>query len=103
MKTRILFLSALGLAGAFGLSITSVWAKHGVFLQVKAEAGNYCHLKFPALREVTLPWAPPLLHDAASGDIIDFYGPCDYDPHGKEAVQTQKRDDQRRIRREYSD
>lgn len=102
MKTRRLLLSALGLAGAFGLSITPVWAKHGVLLQVKAEAGNYCHLRFPAIREETLSWVSPVLKDAASGDIIDFYGPCDYDPHGKEAVQAQKRDEQRRIRREYN-
>ena len=25
-----------------------------------------------------------------SGDIIDFYGPCDYDPLGKEAVLRQR-------------
>lgn len=35
-------------------------------------------------------------------NIIDFYGPCDYDPHGKDAVQTQKRDLQRRLKREYN-
>lgn len=102
MKTRTLLLSALGLAGAFDISITPVWAKHGVLLQVKAEAGTHCHLKFPAIREETLSWASPVLKDAASGDIIDFYGPCDYDPHGKDAVQTQKQDEQRRIRRDYN-
>lgn len=102
MKTTRLFLSALGLAGAFGTSITPVWAKHGVVLQVKAEAENYCHLKFPAIREDTLSWASPVLKDAASGDIIDFYGPCDYDPHGKEAVQSQKRDEERIFQRDYN-
>lgn len=101
MKTIKLFLSALALVGAFGVSTAPVWAKDGILLQVKAEAGNYCHLKFPAIREETLSWASPVLKDASEGDIIDFYGPCDYDPHGKEAVQAQKRDEERRIRREY--
>ena len=102
MKTTKLFLSALSLVGTFGVSTAPVWAKDGVLLQVKAEAGNYCRLKFPAIREETLSWASPILKDAASGDIIDFYGPCDYDPHGKDAVQTQKRDLERRRQREYN-
>ena len=68
MKTTKLFLSALGLFGTFGVSTAPVWAKDGVLLQVKAEAGNYCHLKFPAIREETLSWASPVLKDAASGE-----------------------------------
>lgn len=102
MKPTRLFLSALGLAGAFGLSITPAWAKDGVLSKVQAGQTTYCHLHFPAIDERTLSWDQPVLKDASSGDIIHFYGPCDYDPHGKEAVQTQKRDEQRRIRREYN-
>lgn len=102
MKTTNLFLSALGLVGAFGLSITPARAKDGVLSKVQASQTNYCHLHFPAMREETLSWSSPVLKDAATGDIIHMYGSCDYDPHGKEAVQAQKRDEQRRIQREYN-
>lgn len=102
MKTRRLLLSALGLAGAFALSITPVWAKHGVLSKVQAGQTNYCHLHFPAMREETLSWSSPVLKDASTGDIIHMYGPCDYDPHGKDAIEAQKRDEQRRFQREYN-
>jgi hypothetical protein len=47
-------------------------------------------LKFPAIREETLDWDHPVLKDSTSGDIVDFYGPCDHDPLGKEEVQDQR-------------
>jgi len=60
---------------------------------VKEPAGDsgYCHMKFPPMREETLSWEQPVL-DEAAGNVIDFYGPCDYDPTGKEAVENQKRE-----------
>lgn len=103
MKPTKLVLAALGLAGAFGLNTTPVWAKDGVLSKVEASQTNYCHLHFPAMREETLSWSSPVLKDAATGDIIHMYGSCDYDPHGKEAVQAQKRDQQHRLQREYTD
>ena len=65
--------------------------------------GSYCHMKFPAILERTLGTAQPVLKDASSGDIIDFYGPCSHDPLGKEEVQAQLRDLQRRRARNYMD
>ena len=65
--------------------------------------GSYCHMKFPAILERTLGTAQPVLKDASSGDIIDFYGPCSHDPLGKEEVQAQLRDLQRRLARSYMD
>jgi hypothetical protein len=47
-------------------------------------------MKFPAMREETLSWNTPVLKDAGSGDLIDFYGPCDHDPTGKEEIESQK-------------
>jgi len=64
--------------------------------------GSYCHIKFPAIEERTLSWKRPVLKDPSESDIIDFYGPCDHDPLGKEEIQSQKRDLQRRFEREYS-
>ena len=53
-------------------------------------AGTYCHLRFPAIRVSTLDSKKPQLKPASSHDIIDYYGPCDYNPVGKEEVERQK-------------
>src|SRR5215475_6595995 len=52
--------------------------------------GTYCHLRFPAMRPSTLDSAKPTLKPATTGDIVDFYGACDYNPVGKEEVLRQK-------------
>ena len=52
--------------------------------------GTYCHLRFPAMKPSTLDSAKPTLKPASSNDIVDYYGACDYDPVGKEAVIRQK-------------
>lgn len=91
MKRVRLLLAAIFLTGLFGLGPTTLWAQHGVVYKAPASGGSYCHLKFPAIREETLSRNRPVLKDASSGDIIDLYGPCDYDPHGIDAIQTQKR------------
>ena len=52
--------------------------------------GSYCHLRFPTIKPSTLDSAKPTLKPASTSDIVDFYGPCDYDPVGKEQVIKQK-------------
>jgi hypothetical protein len=64
--------------------------------------GSYCHLKFPAIREETLSSPHPVLKDVSTGDIIDFYGPCDHDPLGKEEIQSQKLEQQHMFERQFS-
>jgi hypothetical protein len=59
-------------------------------VRIPAEAGNYCHMKFPAMREDILSWDRPVL-DEASGNIVDFYGSCDYDPVGLDEINVQRR------------
>ena len=44
---------------------------------------GYCYMKFAAIREGTLDWNHPVLKDASSGDIIDFYGSCEPRSFGK--------------------
>jgi hypothetical protein len=39
--------------------------------------------------EATLSWDRPEL-DADAGRIIDFYGPCDYDPTGVAEIRAQR-------------
>jgi hypothetical protein len=85
-----LIVSLLGLVGSLGLSIAHLWGAEGVISGVSVPESKYCRLRFPAIREETLSWARPVLKDPIDGDIIDFYGPCDYDPVGREEVARQK-------------
>lgn len=78
-----------------------VWAAESIMFKVTDSSGNFCHLKFPAIKEETLHWARPVLKDPSEGDIVDFYGPCNYDPLGKEAILQQRIEYRQRMRREY--
>ncbi|TAK03414.1 hypothetical protein EPO44_07330 [bacterium] len=98
MKSIKVLLSILLLAGTLPLNVAPVWGAEGVITKVEAASGNYCHMKFPAIREETLYGDRPVLKDASDGDIIDFYGPCDHDPLGKEEILRQRAD----LRREQS-
>jgi hypothetical protein len=88
MKLQNLLLIPL-LAGALGSSLP-VWAAESVIYRKELGSGNYCHLKFPAIQKRTLYSSRPVLKDASEGDIVDFYGPCDYDPLGREEVMRQR-------------
>ena len=102
MKNVKSLLSVVALTAGFGLGTAETWAKDGILSSVKLGESNYCHMHFPAMDEKTLALDRPVLKDPSTGDIIHFYGRCDYDPHGKEAVQAQRLDQQRRFGREYS-
>lgn len=97
MKTKATVLSVLILTGALIWSSAPVGADTFVYKQRFGET-NYCHMKFPAIREDTLSGDNPVLKDPSTNDIIDFYGPCDYDPKGKDAVQSQRADEAKQIR-----
>jgi hypothetical protein len=78
------------LAATLALSNAPVFAAEGVVTKAPDASGNYCHLTFPAIREETLNWDRPVLKDPREGDIISFYGPCDYDPLGREEIRRQR-------------
>ena len=59
-------------------------------------------MKFPAIEEGTLAGDRPALKDPNTGDIVDFYGPCNEDPLGKNQVASQKLDDGRRWQNEFA-
>ncbi len=99
MKNIKSLLTITVLTAGFGFGVVEGWAKDRVLTAAKSTPGSYCHLHFPAIDERTLSWEQPALKDDSSGDIIHFYGSCDYDPHGKDAVQTQKRQYQRNLYR----
>ena len=100
MKIRENILATVVLLGSVGPNLAS--AGEAVTLVSKDEfsAGSYCHMKYPAIRESTLGTAHPILKQADSGDIIDFYGPCNHDPLGKDEIQAQKLQLQHRRGRE---
>ena len=77
-----LLLSAVLLAGA-------PVAAEELIEKEAAEISNYCHMKFPPMRENTLSWDRPELN-ADAEKSIDFYGPCDYDPTGATEARAQR-------------
>ena len=103
MKTIKTVLSVLFLAGAMGSSIASTAGAEGVISKDAFAEGSYCHIKFPAIEERTLSWKRPVLKDSSEGDIIDFYGPCNHDPLGKDEIHAQLLDLQHRWARDYMD
>jgi hypothetical protein len=90
MRRIGLLVSLLGLVGSLELSMADLWGAEGVTRRVPVPGTNYCRLRFPAIREETIYWDRPVLKDPSDGDIIDFYGPCNYDPLGKEEVARQR-------------
>lgn len=85
----------MSLASNLLLCSTLFWGLYAaeaeeLVLKEPADASAYCHLKFPPMREETLSWAQPVL-DENAGNIIDFYGPCNYDPTGAAERARQRR------------
>jgi hypothetical protein len=90
MKFATSFLAALLLVGSLGVG-SALAAAEGVISNEVIIPGVYCHLTFPAIREETLTGDHPVLKDPSSGDIIDFYGPCDHEPLGKDEIESQRK------------
>jgi hypothetical protein len=103
MNLKNLALAAAFAVGALGLNSFAAEAAEGILFKAQAGNTNYCHLKFPAIREDTLERDRPILKDSSTGDIVDFYGSCDYDPTGKAALQDQRMEKSHRFNREYAD
>jgi hypothetical protein len=81
-------LSILVLAGS--LAGSAIAAEDGILSKVSAENENYCHMRFPAIKEETLWRKHPQLKDSSTGDVIDFYGPCNESPTGADQVKAQE-------------
>jgi hypothetical protein len=77
-------------AAALVLGGSLVWAGEDVISRVPDPSGSFCHIRFPAIREDTLFSDQPILKDVSEGDIIDAYGPCDFDPLGKYSLHKQR-------------
>ncbi len=103
MKTLKAALAILLLAGNMGITSASAAGVSGVISKDALASGDYCHMKFAAIREETLGSSHPVLKEAYEGDIVEFYGPCSHDPLGKEEVQAQLLQLQHRRARDYMD
>ena len=90
MRRIVTIVSMMVLAGSM---TSSVFAADGVLLKERFSADNYCHMKFPAIKEQTLASNNPKLKDSSSGDVIDFYGSCDESPTGKDQIVEQRLDE----------
>ena len=82
-------MAALLFTGTLG-ALNNAIAEDGILSKDQFTAGSYCHEKFPAIREDTLGSDHPVLQDPSTGDSIDYYGPCDENPLGKDQIQQQK-------------
>ena len=80
----------------------SALAADGVLVKEEA-GGNYCHMKFPAIRRSTLDTDHPTVKSSQTGDVIDFNGPCDESPTGADQVLEQKHEESFMFGRDYED
>ena len=55
-------------------------------------------MKFPEIDPTTLDSKHPVLEAPEQGNLIDYYGPCDESPTGKDQVWQQKLDEERHWR-----
>jgi hypothetical protein len=99
MKKLLPTISAMALVGSLAGSASAA----GGVLSRQAGSENYCHMKFPAIRPRTLAGNHPQLKSSSTGDLIDFYGPCDESPTGTEQVIEQKHDEELRFDRDSGD
>ena len=91
MKNTKSLLVALILLGNIAVSAIAL-AADGVISEDVLSTGSYCHEKFPAIEGKSLASNDPVLKSAQSGDVIDYYGPCDEDLTGKSQLREQTLD-----------
>jgi hypothetical protein len=102
MKIATSFLAAMLFTGALGTFNNAIAADENTE-KVPLSADSYCHEKFSAIRGRTLGTDDPTLKDADTGDVIDFYGPCNESPTGKDQQWEQQLDQQHRYQSDYED
>lgn len=94
MKALNSLLALMFLVGAAAIAMPA--QAQDVLAKIRLGNSDYCHMKFPAIQEGTLSSDRHVLKDAGTGDIIDFYGPCSYDPDGEQAAWAQRIQELRR-------
>src|SRR4029450_10430954 len=86
-------LAALVFIGALGANTSRIPAEsnaagaEGVLLKEEYVPDSYCDQKLSAIRESSLAGDHPVL---SAEEKIDFYGPCNQDPVGKDQLTKQR-------------
>ena len=94
MKKTLSLLSNLLLSSTLFWGVPTVGGEEigtgdALAIRVPADTSSYCQMKFPPTREDALSWERSLLNENA-GHIIVLYGPCDYDPLGRDEIRAQR-------------
>jgi hypothetical protein len=100
MKIATSFLAAVLFTGALG-SINTAMSADGVLSKDELATDSYCHEKFHAMTRQSLDTDNPVINNA--GAVIDFYGPCNENPVGKDQIQDQELEAQHRFTNDYED
>ena len=100
MKNVQALLAALILVGTTGIG-TALAAGDGVISKELLTPDSYCHEEFPAMKSGTLDDNKPTLKSPTSGDDVDYYGPCNESPTGKDQVNEQKLEFEHRMDNDY--
>jgi hypothetical protein len=93
MKANLSMLLVVGVLGTSGAAL----AGDGAEVEGQLAPNSYCHEKFPAITGRSLDGSQPQLKQSTTGDVIDYYGPCDEDPTGQGQVLTQKLEHQHQM------
>ena len=90
MRKSVSLLCNLLLSSALFWAVPTVEAEEMISTRVPTDTTAYCHPRFPTMREDGLTMDQPIF-DPLSGDLVDFYGPCGYDPVGFDEVRVDRR------------
>ncbi len=102
MKIATLSLGGLLLAGSLAAFSASASAQDALSKTELSPDSNYCHIQFPAMRPSTLNTDDRSLKRPGTGDVVDFYGPCDESPVGGDQAWSQQLDFEHRLSSDYS-
>jgi hypothetical protein len=94
-------LAAVILLANITASGTALAADDGVISKEPLTPDSYCHEKFPAMKSDSLDDNKPVLKSPSSGDVVDYYGPCNESPTGKDQVNEQKLEFEHRMDNDY--
>ena len=101
MKLATSFLAAVLFTSVMGGALGNAAAADGVISKDELATDSYCHEKFTPMTTQSLDSDDPTLTN--SGNVIDFYGPCNESPVGDDQIQEQKLEAQHRFQNDYED
>jgi hypothetical protein len=94
MKTSKLFLAVLVLSGNVVATYTLAGANNipGLVTKDGVVSESHCRMQTKTSTPESFLGMPPLLNVPNSGELIDYYGPCDETPIGQSDLDTQRLD-----------